>query len=69
MLMNNSKEVSTTEMFALHYYPAANPNDIAKMMSPRVLTTHYQFQDLPVDFIAQKRKLVLVRFVYTYIFI
>ena len=59
MLKTGDCEVTLEDM---KQYQLINcqPGGLDAMPSPRVLNTHRQFQELPSDFIINRRKLVLV---------
>ena len=59
MLQTGNTELTSLDMKE-HHLTALEPSDIDKLPSPRALTSHRQFQDLPSDFIINRRKLVLV---------
>ena len=58
MLVKGKLELASEEMWnSLFLY--ADPAELDRMESPRILCTHRRFNDLPSDFILHKRKLVL----------
>ena len=59
MLKTGENELTTLDMKS-HQFGVAQPSDLDAMPNPRVLATHRQFQDLPSDFILNRRKLVVV---------
>ena len=59
MLQTGDTELTSLDMKE-HHLTAREPSDIDKLPSPRALASHRQFQDLPSDFVINRRKLVLV---------
>ena len=60
MLKTGSSHLIAARMESNGFLMVATPSQLRDLPSPRVLTTHRQFHELPSDFILKRRKMVCV---------